>query len=98
MNKFIKEMDEAMVQLCNYSDIVEKTHRDYGIGLNMSPREIHLLETIHNHPRKNASELAKQNGLLKGTFSISVNTFITSQPLHLTVEAASICACAASVK
>ncbi len=69
MNKFIKEMDEAMVQLCNYSDIVEKTHRDYGIGLNMSPREIHLLETIHNHPRKNASELAKQNGLLKGTFS-----------------------------
>ena len=69
MDKFIKEMDEATVQLCNYSTIVEKTHRDYGCGLEMSPREIHLLETIHNHPRKNASELARKNGLLKGTFS-----------------------------
>lgn len=69
MDKFIKEMDEAMVQLCNYSTIVERTHRDYGSGHEMAPREIHLLETIHNHPRKNASDLAKQNGLLKGTFS-----------------------------
>ena len=69
MENFIKEMDEAMVQLCNYADVVDKKLRDYGSGDEITPREMHLIETINNHPKQNASSLAAKNGLLKGTFS-----------------------------
>lgn len=69
MDNFIKVMDEAMVQLCNCSELVEKMHRDYGCGFEMSPRDIHLLEVVKNHPEMNASELAEKIGLQKGTFS-----------------------------
>lgn len=69
MDNFIKVMDEAMVQLCNCSELVEKTQRDYGCGFEMIPRDIHLLEAVSNHPELNASELAEKIGLQKGTFS-----------------------------
>lgn len=69
MDNFIKRMDEAMVQLCNYSYIVDEMCRDYGCGVEMSAQEIHLLEAVHNHRDLNASELAEKLGLRKGTFS-----------------------------
>ena len=69
MDKFIKEMDEAMVQLCNSSQLVEEKRRDYGIGIEMLPREIHLIEVVSNQPKLNACELSVKMGLRKGTFS-----------------------------
>ncbi len=78
MDNFIKQMDEAMVQLCNYSDIVDEKRRDYGCGIVMSAREVHLLEAVHNHPDLNASELAEKVGLRKGTFSKMTHRLETS--------------------
>lgn len=69
MDKFIKEMDEAMVQLCNCSQMIDEKRRDYGIGIEMLPREMHLLEAAANHPNLNAYELSVKLGLRKGTFS-----------------------------
>lgn len=78
MDNFIKRMDEAMVQLCNYSDIVDEKCRDYGCGTEMSAREIHLLEAVHNHPDLNASELSEKLGHRKGTFSKMAHRLETS--------------------
>ena len=69
MEDFIIAMDEAMVQLCNYDRIIDEKRRDYGCGIEMTPREIHVLESIYNHPTLNATELSDSVGLQKGTFS-----------------------------
>lgn len=68
MDNFIKIMDEAMVQLCNYDQLINEKRRDYGCGILMSPREIHTLEVIYNHPEQNATQLADSAGVRKGTF------------------------------
>ena len=69
MDDFIKVMDAAMVQLCNYDRSINERRRDYGCKIEMTPREIHTLEAIHNHPELNATQLAESIGLQKGTFS-----------------------------
>lgn len=69
LEDFIKTMDEAMGQLCNYDRMVNGQCRDYGCGIEMSAREIHALEIIGNHPGRNTTELAELAGLQKGTFS-----------------------------
>lgn len=75
LEDFIKVMDEAMVQLCNYARMVNEKRRDYGCGIEMRPQEIHALEVICNHPDRNTTELAELTGLQKGTFSKTVRRF-----------------------
>lgn len=75
MDDFIKQMDEAMGQLCNFDRMLDTKRRDYGCGIEMSTREIHVLEIIYNHPHLNTTELAELAGLQKGTFSKMVRRF-----------------------
>lgn len=69
MDSFIKSLDESMVHLCNLGMLVESMDRDYGIGFEISPKEIHFIEAVHNHPQFNSTELSLELGLRKGTFS-----------------------------
>lgn len=60
---FIKQMDEAMGQLCNFDRMLESKRRDYGCGIEMSTREIHALEIIYNHPHFHTTELTILSGM-----------------------------------
>jgi DNA-binding MarR family transcriptional regulator len=44
----------------------KKVARDYGIGFPVNHAEVHLLDTISQHPGENTSQLALRNGITKG--------------------------------
>jgi hypothetical protein len=44
----------------------KKIARDYGIGFLLNHAEVHLLDTINEHPGENTSQLAIRNGITKG--------------------------------
>ena len=76
MDNFIKEMGGGGGGGGGGEKGVEKKRRDYGIGIEMLPREIHLLEVVANHPKLNAYELSVKTGLWKGTFSKVANRLV----------------------
>jgi DNA-binding MarR family transcriptional regulator len=44
----------------------QKVARDYGAGFPINHAEVHLLDTINQHPGENTSRLARRNGITKG--------------------------------
>ncbi len=72
MDRFIKQLEELMDIIQEYSDSIKRVPHDYGCGVNLYMGEIHLLEAIANHPDKNMTELAELRGLTKSTISKTV--------------------------
>ncbi|MFA0889177.1 MAG: MarR family transcriptional regulator [Synergistales bacterium] len=70
MEKFTKELDEAVDALLEVGRQVMKNPHDYGnCGVMLYMREIHLIEAIENHPDFNLTQLAELSGFTKGTVS-----------------------------
>lgn len=69
MDKFTKELDEAIDLLVTYSSLALKKPNDYGCGVMMHMGDIHMIEAIGNHPDYNLTQLAEFSGLTKGTVS-----------------------------
>jgi DNA-binding MarR family transcriptional regulator len=46
-----------------------KMARDYGTGFPLNHAEVHLLDTINEHPGENTSQLAIRNGITKGAIA-----------------------------
>ncbi|MFQ9511887.1 MAG: MarR family transcriptional regulator [Lachnospiraceae bacterium] len=69
MDSYIKYLDESMGKLITYANLIDQVKHDCGIGILLSPPEIHLLEAIVNHPGYNTTNLGEVIGLLKGTLS-----------------------------
>lgn len=73
MKGFIERADEGVFRMCQLYSNMEKRRRDYGSGVNLSMREIHVIEAIGTHPDCNASSLIEMTGILKGTFSKTIS-------------------------
>lgn len=69
MNKFTKELDEAIDLLITYGGLAQKKPHDYGCGIMLYMGDIHMIEAIGNHPNYNLTQLAEFCGLTKGTVS-----------------------------
>lgn len=50
-------------------DKEKKVARDYGVGFLLNHAEVHLLDTINQHPDENTSQLALRNGITKGAIA-----------------------------
>jgi DNA-binding MarR family transcriptional regulator len=57
-----EKINKAVTILSNEKKIA----RDYGIGFPLNHAEVHLLDTINEHPGENTSQLALRNGITKG--------------------------------
>lgn len=61
---------ELFIKIVNRFKIIEGMAIDFGgIGINLYPSEIHLIEVIGNYPEINITELADKMGVTKGAVS-----------------------------
>ena len=68
-----RELALAIAEKINKAVVVlsreQKIARDYGTGLPLNHAEVHLLDTINEHPGENTSALAIRNGITKGAIA-----------------------------
>jgi DNA-binding MarR family transcriptional regulator len=60
-----EKINKAVTILSNEKKIA----RDYGTGFPLNHAEVHLLDTINEHPGGNTSQLAVRNGITKGAIA-----------------------------
>lgn len=63
------EFDEAIQRVVSYTDGDSRTYKEYLPGIELLPREMHMIETIINHPGLNTTGLSALIGLQKGVVS-----------------------------
>lgn len=63
------KFDEAILRVYNYTELDNRTPKQYLPEVALLPREMHLLDVILRHPGANTTELSGITGILKGTVS-----------------------------
>ena len=69
------KFDEAILRICNYTNLDNRNHREYIPCISLLPREMHTLEKIILHPGINTTKLAQITGIPKGTISKMTREF-----------------------
>jgi DNA-binding MarR family transcriptional regulator len=69
MNRFARELDEAVGRMFSTLQSVIKRPMQYGCGVDIYPSDIHMIEAIKNYPASNTTDLALKLGVTKGTVS-----------------------------
>ncbi len=75
MSEIRLKFDEAILRVCNYTNLDNRTHREYIPDVWLLPREMHTLEKIYYHPGINTTRLAQLTGIPKGTISKMARDF-----------------------
>jgi DNA-binding MarR family transcriptional regulator len=69
MDDFIKRLDQKITLMFNTYSRLNTNKRSYGGTEPLYPNDIHMIETIAEHPLKNTTDISKIAGLTKGTVS-----------------------------
>lgn len=69
MTNWRTEFDEVMLRICNYTQLDDKTPKEYLQGIPLMPREVHLVEVVRHYPGVNTTKLSQITGIPKGSVS-----------------------------
>lgn len=75
MSECRQRFDEAILRICSYTSLDNRTHREYIPNVWLLPREMHTLEKIYYYPGINTTKLAQLTGIPKGTISKMTRDF-----------------------
>jgi DNA-binding MarR family transcriptional regulator len=64
-----REIFESMNRIVNKFFVLNQVPRDFGVGMPLTPAEIHLIDGIGHQPGLNVSELAEKKAVSPGAIS-----------------------------
>jgi DNA-binding MarR family transcriptional regulator len=64
-----REIFENINRIVNKFSVLNSIPRDFGVGMPLTPTEIHLVDGIGHHPGANVTELAEKKAVSPGAIS-----------------------------